>query len=89
MKTFKDLKFTKAPYDYPIGLCFFENGYGIRVVHKPEPGTDNDLIYECTLLKGDENDYTDIYNSPLEKDFRYYQITKAEVTELMKKAQEL
>ena len=94
METFKDLKF--KPHSVGEGLSsqrFFTNGFGVSVVRFTINGmkgsyTNNDQEWELAVLKGNKNDWELTYDTPITEDVIGY-LSEDEVTEIMKKIQQL
>lgn len=95
MKTFKDLE----KRDHPIGngvqgLAFFPNGYGVSVVRFRIGGsgygsyTDNENEWEVAILKGDAQEWSLTYETPISDDVMG-RLSEDDVTDLMKRVQEL
>lgn len=95
MKTFKDLEF--KPHRMCSGLqakMLFPNGYGVSVVRFKIMGerygshTSNEDEWELAVIKGDEEHWEICYVTPITDDVLGY-LSDDEVTEVMKKVQEL
>ena len=97
MKTFEDIVF--KPHSVGEGLhgrIFFDNGYGLSVVRFSNPfgrggymsRTSNEDQWEVAVLFGNEKEWELTYNTPITNDVIGY-LSSDEVTEIMKKVQEL
>lgn len=100
MKNFNDLQFDPhRTGDGLHGKAFFENGYGISVVRfklgifssfRNGYGsyTENENQWEVAVLRGDNEEYTLCYDTPITDDVIGYQ-SEDDVAELMRRIQEL
>lgn len=89
MKTFKDLEFkSRATFfsgEELYAVMNFDNGYGISVLQSKYAYCDKKKnTYEVAILRGDRI----CYDTPITDDVLGYQ-TKEQVTEVMKRIQEL
>lgn len=87
MKTFKDLEFIAhpaAPYFDKQAKLDFENGYGVSVICGDGAYTSATSPYEVAIIK----DGVLCYDTPITNNVLGYN-TESEVTEIMKKVQEL
>lgn len=94
MKTFDDIEFKEhSAGDGYHGKLFFDNGYGVSVVRFKINGrygsyTNTDNQWELAVIFGNENEWEITYNTPITNDVIGY-LSSDEVTEIMKKVQEL
>ncbi len=102
MKTFKDLEFRLYPnMDGVEAKLFFDNGYGISIIRFKLPGvslvnslpvygsyTSNENEWEAAILTGTKEDWHLCYNTAITEDVLGH-LSEDDVTELMKKIQEL
>ncbi len=100
MKTFKDLEFrTHMAGNGLQGFAFFPNGYGVSVVRFKlgfysggtktyGSYTNNEDEWELAVLKGNSDDWSITYNTPVTEDVLGH-LSEVEVTDVMKKVQEL
>jgi hypothetical protein len=89
MKTFADLNFRTHPTGQGLqGTLFFPNGYGVSVVRFNGSYTSNDNEWEVAILHGNEESFKLCYSTHITSDVIGH-LTEAEVTETMKKVQEL
>jgi hypothetical protein len=94
MKTFKDIDF--QPHSVGDGLSgkiFFDNGYGVSVVRfkiydRYSSYTNNENEWELAILFGNEKKWELTYNTPITNDVIGW-LSEDEVTDIMKKVQEL
>lgn len=102
-KTFDDLEF-KEKFDSSItrsflqtrsfrpatwqALMFFPNGYGVSVLFGGQCYSNGEDSYELAILVGNEDDWGITYDTPIADDVLGF-LTKEEVTEIMKKVQQL
>lgn len=87
MKTFKDLRFeeiTYTKYYKKQGILNFDNGYGVSVVQGTGTYSNNENQWELAVLKNGEL----CYDTPITPDVIGW-LSEADVTEVMKKVQEL
>lgn len=92
MKKFEDLFFEPVigymNYRGMWSKIFFDNGYGISVIkHSGSYGYDQGL-YECAVLKGNEEDSDLCYDTHITDDVIGW-CDEEEVTRIMKQIQEL
>ena len=88
MKTFRSLIFKPhsigIDHDAKKAFCKFDNGYGVSVVFGDMFYSNGIDTYELAIFKGDEI----CYDTDITDDVMGY-LTNLEVTEIMKKVQEL
>lgn len=98
IKTFDDLEFkerhsasfleTSECSQMWQALMFFPNGYGVSVLFGGQCYSNKKDSYELAILVGNEN-YSDItFDTPIADDVLGF-LAKEEVTEIMKKVQQL
>jgi hypothetical protein len=84
MKTFKNLRFKSHPFRGQMASMYFKNGYGVSVLCGTAFHSNGVDTYEVAILRDGEITYdTDITDDVLGH------LSKKEVTEVMKKVQEL
>lgn len=96
MKTFNDLNFHPHPLIGSDGVqakMFFDNGYGVSVVRfyidkRPGSYTEGDDDWELAVLKGTDEKWAITFETEVTEDVLGY-LSKDDVTEAMKKVQEL
>jgi len=94
MKTFKDIEFQPHSMgDGFMGKIFFDNGYGVSVVrfkiyNRYSSYTNNENEWEVAVLFGNEKKWELTYNTPITNDVIGW-LSEEDVTEIMKKVQEL
>ena len=85
MKTFSDLEFKPHPLAGGTQATIeFENGYGVSVITGPMFYTSSNAPYELAVLYKDNL----CYSTPITDDVIGHQ-TEEDITELMRKVQEL
>lgn len=89
MKDFKDLQFSShfAGTGQQSQL-FFKNGYGVSVVFGSLFYSNGVDTYEIAVTKGNKKEWNLCYTTHVTDDVIGYQ-TKEEISEIMKKVQEL
>jgi len=93
-KTFEDLEFQERPirYDYEHpkqqAVMFFKNGYGVSVLLGEDFYSNGINTYEVAVIKGNADEWYLCYDTPITDDVLGYQ-TKEQVTEIVRKVQEL
>lgn len=88
MKTFNDLPFESIDTEFLVGKkarMTFDNGYGVSVVRHNMSYGGRDGLYEMAVLY--DNDIH--YDNPVAGGDVIGHLTEEEVTDLMKKVQEL
>lgn len=89
MKTFQDLKFEPHPLNIgTIARMFFDNGFGVSVISGHLFYCSEEAPYEVAILKDIEENYELCCDTDLTDDVLGYN-TEDDVTEIMKKVQEL
>ena len=94
MITFKDIEFQPHSMgDGLMGKIFFDNGYGVSVVRfkiydRYSSYTNNENEWEVAVLFGNEKEWELTYNTPITNDVIGW-LSEVDVTEIMKKVQEL
>lgn len=79
--TFDDLDF-KLKGDGLSGVqatAFFDNGYGVSVIKGPYSYGGDKGLYELAVFKGDENDHSLCYDTPITGDVLGH-LTESDVT---------